>query len=219
MAYTAVIFDLDGTLVNTLVDLADTCNEVLDYYHFPTHPTIAFKTFVGDGLQMLIKRISPVGTEEKVLQQCCELFTLLYSQNWKRNSCPYEGISDMLSALKKHSVMLAVLSNKPHEFTKLFVEKFFSHELFSIVYGQRNGFPKKPDPIVALGIASQFGSRPEDTLFVGDSGLDIQTGKAAGMGTVGVSWGFRGAKELTDNNVDAIVHNPLELQKYVLSFT
>ncbi len=219
MAYTSVIFDLDGTLVDTLVDLADTCNEVLDYYHFPTHPTTAFKTFVGDGLQMLIKRILPVDTAERVLLQCCESFTLLYSQNWKRNSCPYEGISDMLSALNKHNVKLAVLSNKPHEFAKLFVEEFFPAGLFSIVYGQRNGFPKKPDPTVALGIASQFGSRPEDTLFVGDSGLDIQTGKAAGMSTAGVSWGFRGAKELADNDADTIVHNPLELQEYVLSST
>ncbi len=217
MSYTSIIFDLDGTLVDTLIDLADTCNEVLDFYHFPTHPTFAFKTFVGDGLQVLIKKISPVGTDANVLQQCCELFTARYSQNWKRNSCPYEGISDMLSALKQHGIKLAVLSNKPHEFTKLFIDTFFSPELFSCVYGHRMGIPKKPDPTVALEIAAQFGSRPQNTLFVGDSGVDIMTGKAAGMGTVGVSWGFRAVKELTENNADIIVRNPLELQKYVLS--
>ena len=166
-----------------------------------------------------MKRITPVGTEEVLLQQCCKLFTELYSQNWKRNSCPYIGINDMLSALKSHGVKLAVLSNKPHEFTKLFVDECFPGELFSIVYGQREGFPKKPDPAVALEIAAQFGVHPQDTLFVGDSGVDIMTGKAADMMTAGVSWGFRSVQELTDNNADIIVHNPLELERYVLSTT
>ena len=216
MPYSSIIFDLDGTLLDTLADLADTCNEVLTYYHFPTHPRAAFKKFVGDGLQMLMKRIAPVGTKDVVIKQCCTLFTEQYSRNWKRNSCPYLGINDMLSALKTHGVKLAVLSNKPHEFTSLFVNEFFPRGLFPIVYGQRDGFPKKPDPAVALAIAAQFGTRPQDTLFVGDSGVDIMTGKAADMMTVGVSWGFRSVQELTDNNADIIVHNPLELKQYVL---
>jgi phosphoglycolate phosphatase len=219
MSYLSVIFDLDGTLLDTLDDLAATCNEVLEYHNFPTHPVVAFKTFVGDGLQILMHKITPVGTSEMVLQQCCELFTKRYSQNWKRNSCPYDGINDMLSALKGHGVMLAVLSNKPHEFTKLFVDEFFPQGFFSIVCGQRHGFPKKPDPMVALNIAIQLGVLPRETLFVGDSGVDIMTGKAAEMGTVGVSWGFRSVEELTENNADIIVNSPLELEKYVLSCT
>ena len=216
MLYSSIIFDLDGTLLDTLADLAETCNEVLKYHHFPPHPTDAYRNFIGDGLQRLIKKIAPVGTKEDVLQQCCTLFREQYSRNWKRNSCPYEGISDMLSALKKHGIDLAVLSNKPHEFTKLFIDEFFPSGLFPIVYGQRNGFPKKPDPTVALEIAAQFGVCPQDTLFVGDSGVDILTGKAANMMTAGVSWGFRSVQELTDNNADIIVHNPLELKQYVL---
>ena len=219
MSYLSVIFDLDGTLLDTLDDLAATCNEVLERHGFPTHPTLAFKTFVGDGLLVLMRRITPLGTSEKVLQQCCEMFTERYSQQWKRNSCPYDGINDMLSALKKHEVMLAVLSNKPHKFTKLFVDEFFPHGLFSRVYGQRDGFPKKPDPRVALKIAAKFGALPQETLFVGDSGVDIMTGKAAKMGTAGVSWGFRSIQELTENNADIIVNSPLELEQYVLSFT
>jgi phosphoglycolate phosphatase len=215
----SVIFDLDGTLLDTLADLAETCNEVLVSHHFPTHSAVKYKKFVGDGLQMLMKRITPIGTEDSIIQQCCISFTRRYSRTWKRNSCPYEGINDMLSALKRQGVMLAVLSNKPHEFTKLFVDEFFPHEQFSIVYGQRDGFPKKPDPTVALEIASRFGVRPQDTIFVGDSGVDIQTGKAAGMLTAGVSWGFRSLRELTENNADILVHNPLELQQYVLSST
>jgi phosphoglycolate phosphatase len=212
----SIIFDLDGTLLDTLVDLAETCNEVLTSKHFPTHPTAAYTNFIGDGLRTLMFRITPFGTEEHVIQQCCELFTKKYAQNWKRNSCPYEGINDMLSALKSHGVKLAVLSNKPHEFTGLFVDEFFSAGLFSTVYGQRDGFPKKPDPTVALEIASQLGVRSQNTLFVGDSGVDIMTGKAAGMMTVGVSWGFRSVQELIDNSADLIVYNPLELEQYVL---
>lgn len=219
MSYLSVIFDLDGTLVDTLHDLADTCNEVLVSHHFPTHPTSAFKTFVGNGLQILMNRITPVGTDELVLQQCCELFSKRYSQNWNRNSCPYEGINDMLSALKRHGVLLAVLSNKPHEFTKLFIDEYFPYDLFSIVYGQREGFPKKPDPTVALQVSAQFDVHPQETLFVGDSSVDIMTGKAAGMGTAGVSWGFRSVQELTDIKADIVVHNPLELEQYVLSST
>lgn len=219
MRHLSIIFDLDGTLLDTLADIAETCNEVLAHNHFPIHPTVAYKEFIGNGLEILMKRITPVGTEEMVVEQCCKLFAEQYSQNWKRNSCPYEGINDMLSALKSYDVNLAVLSNKPHKFTKLFVDEFFPVKLFSIVYGQREGFPKKPDPAVAMEIAAQFGVRPQDTLFVGDSGVDIMTGKAAGMMTAGVSWGFRSVQELTDNNADIIVYNPLELERYVLSTT
>lgn len=215
----SVIFDLDGTLLDTLFDLAATCNDVLAAQHFPTHPMQAYKTFVGDGLHALMQKITPADADEEVIKKCCVLFTRRYSRNWKRNSCPYAGINDMLSALQKHGLMLAVLSNKPHEFTKLFVDHFFSPGLFSIVYGQRDGFPKKPDPSVALDIAAKFGTRPGETLFVGDSGVDIMTGKAAYMVTAGVSWGFRSVQELNEHKADIIVHNPLELEQYVLSAT
>ncbi len=217
MTCSSIIFDLDGTLLDTLRDLAETCNEVLVYHHFATHPIDNYKTFVGEGLQVLMKKITPVDTEEKVIHQCVALFTQLYAQNWTRNSCPYDGISAMLAAFQKKGVKLAVLSNKPHEFTKLFVNKFFPQGQFSVVFGQRDGFPKKPEPDVALEIADRFGSRPQETLFVGDSGVDIKTGKAAGMRTAGVSWGFRSVQDLTENNADIIVHNPLELLQYVLS--
>jgi phosphoglycolate phosphatase len=215
----SVIFDLDGTLVDTLADLADSCNELLREHDFPTHPTAAYKNFVGDGLQALIKRITPVGTEEILIRKCCTSFERRYSRNWKRNSCPYPGINDMVAALKVHGIQLAVLSNKPDAFTKLFVDEFFPGGQFSIVHGQRQGVPKKPDPTVALAIAAQLDVRPQETLFVGDSAVDIKTGKAAEMLTAGVSWGFRSVQELTENKADILVHNPLELQQYVLSFT
>ncbi len=219
MPYLSVIFDLDGTLLDTLVDLADTCNEVLAMHQFPPHPTQTYKNFVGDGLHNLIRRIVPLDTDDNVLHQCSTLFTERYTQNWKRNSCPYSGINAMLSALKKHGIMLAVLSNKPHEFTKLFVDEFFPQGFFSIVYGQREGVPRKPDPTAALEIIKRFGVLPQNTVFVGDSGVDMMTGKAAGMIAAGVSWGFRSVQELNDSNADIIVHNPLELEHYVLFST
>lgn len=215
----SIIFDLDGTLLDTLADLAETCNELLQEHDLPTHPTAAYRNFVGDGLQTLIRRITPIGTEEIFIKQCCALFEERYARNWKRNSCPYPGIDDMVAALKMHGVKLAVLSNKPDAFTKLFVDEFFPMGQFSIVHGQRQGIPKKPDPTVALAIAAQLNVRPQETLFVGDSGVDIKTGKAADMLTAGVSWGFRSVRELTENNADIVFHNPLELQQYVLSFT
>ncbi len=219
MPYSSIIFDLDGTLLDTLTDLAETCNEVLIHHHFPTHPLPAYKNFVGNGLNTLIERMTPVGTADIVVQRCTTLFTEIYSQNWKRKSCLYDGINAMLSALKEHGMLLAILSNKPHEFVTLCVDDFFSDGLFSIVYGQRTGFPKKPDPTVALEIAERLGTRPQDTVFVGDSGVDMKTAKAAGMTAAGVSWGFRSIEELTDNKADIIVHNPSELQQYVLFST
>jgi phosphoglycolate phosphatase len=128
----------------------------------------------------------------------------------------------MLSALKSHGVKVAVFSHKPHEFTTLLVNEFFPCGIFPIIYGQRyiygqpDGFPKKPDPTLALEIAKLFDVRPQDTLFVGDSGVDIMTGKTADMMTASVSWGFLSVQELTDNKTDIIVHNPLELEQYVL---
>lgn len=207
---------MDGTLLDTLADLAESCNEVLTRQHFPTHPLPAYKGFIGDGLATLIKRMTPAGTADTVVQRCAALFTEIYSQNWKRKCCLYDGIDAMLAALKEHGIPLAILSNKPHEFTTLFVDEFFPEGLFAIIYGQRTGFPKKPDPTVALEIVERLGVRPQDSLFVGDSGVDMKTAKAAGMTAAGVSWGFRSVDELTDNNADIIVYHPSELQQYVL---
>lgn len=217
MSQVSVIFDLDGTLLDTLDDLAITCNEVLETQGYPVHPRDAYRTFVGGGLSSLMAKVTPSGTGKDQLKRCCRLFEHGYQKSWKRNSCPYEGINDMLSALKKHDIPLAVLSNKPHDFTVKMSDFFFTEKTFAQVYGQRDGFPKKPDPTVALEIAGQLQTRAEDTLFVGDSGVDIVTGKAAGMMTAGVSWGFRSIRELTRHNADIIIHNPQELVQYVIS--
>jgi len=219
MLYSSIIFDLDGTLLDTLTDIAESVNTVLTMNNFPTCSRENYKTFIGDGLHNLLSRSVPDGTQESVIVDCCEKFVEIYSENWKKNCCPFEGINTMLADLSARHIKLAVLSNKPHAFTRLFVEEFFHEDMFEIVFGQREGVNKKPHPAGALAIAEFLQTHPENILFVGDSNVDIQTGKAAGMGTAGVSWGYRSVTELIENNAKVIVNNPLEIVEYVLSAT
>ncbi len=215
MVYSSIIFDLDGTLLDTLADIADTANAVLTHHGFPGHPREAYRRFVGDGMARLIERITPAGVAGHIHQECCRTFLRLYKENWKNTCCPYPGIVDMLNALKKQGTRMAVLSNKPHAFTTLFVDEFLPGPYFSWVYGHREGFAKKPDPAVALEIAGEMRVDPCNMLFVGDTGVDIRTGKAAAMTTVGVTWGFRGIPELQANHADFIINSPMELLQYV----
>lgn len=215
----SIIFDLDGTLLDTLTDIAETANVVLASRGFPTHCTDDYKHYIGNGLTILVERMVPQGTEEYIRKEFKKMFSELYSENWKNNCRQYDGIGDLLSSLQDKSVGMSVLSNKPHVFTTMFVDRYFPKGLFSCVYGQREGVAIKPDPTVALAIAKQLGKDPRDMYFVGDTAVDIQTGKASGMSTVGVSWGFRSIHELQGENPDLIINSPLELLQYVQYLT
>ncbi len=219
MSYTSIIFDLDGTLLDTLDGITESVNSVLISHRFPLHSNESYKLFLGNGLYNLISKSVPENTAKSVIQDCSEAFKEIYSNNWKKNCCPYKGISTMLANLSDQGIKLAVLSNKPHAFTCLFVDEFFPKDMFRVVFGQRDGVEKKPHPTGALDIARILQSRPENTLFVGDSDVDIQTGRAAGMGTVGVSWGYRSVEELIENRAEIIVNSPSEIVKHVLSAT
>jgi len=219
MSYSTIIFDLDGTLLNTLEDIVESLNLVLIRHGFSTHSSETYKNFLGNGLHNLMSRSVPENTTGSVIIDCCEEFTEIYSKNWMKNSCPYKGISTMLTRLLDGGIKLAVLSNKPHAFTCLFVDEFFPKGVFSAVFGQRDSVKKKPHPEGALAIATLLQSPPETILFVGDSDVDIQTGRAAGMGTAGVSWGYRTVRELVRNKAQIIVNNPLEIVEYALSAT
>lgn len=217
--YKSIVFDLDGTLLDTLSGLVSTCNAVLARFDFPLHSSEKYKIFVGDGLATLMERITPEGTGKPMLDECCRIFNDLYAKNWKNSCGPYAGVGELLQALRANSFHLAVLSNKPHAFTSIIVEYFFPGTTFSLVYGQRDGFAKKPDPQVALEIAAKLSCKPCETVFVGDSGVDIRTGKAAGMLTVGVTWGFRDREELLENRADIIINKPMELLNHVVPST
>ncbi|MBU0663192.1 MAG: HAD family hydrolase [Proteobacteria bacterium] len=218
MEIRGVIFDLDGTLLDTLEDLADAANATLAQFGFPVHSTTAYRYFVGEGLMTLIERILPEkNRSQREIAACMETFMQLYGQSWDLRSRPYAGIMEMLHQLHQEGVKLAVLSNKPHAFTQLCVQRFFASYTFDFVYGQRKGVPKKPDPAGAGEIAALMQLAPQQILYVGDSGIDMQTGNGAGMFTMGVLWGFRERQELEKNKAGKIISHPLEIVSYVNS--
>lgn len=211
-----VIFDLDGTLLNTLEDLADAANATLTHFGFPGHSLDAYRYFVGEGLATLITRIVPEkNRSQQEIAACMAHFMQVYSRNWDLKSRPYPGITEMLAQLRQTGLQLAVLSNKPHAFTQLCVQHFFPSITFDFVYGQREGILKKPDPAGAKEIASLMHLLPQQILYVGDSSIDMQTGNGAGMLTMGVLWGFRERRELEENKAGMIVGQPQEIVTYV----
>ena len=218
--YQALIFDLDGTLLDTLNDLAEAANQTLADFGLPVHPVEAYRTFVGDGLLTLIDRIIPRDRcAPEDLARYMARFQEIYIRNWDDTSRPYPGILEMLDQLRQSGLRMAVLSNKPHAFTQLCVDRFFAADLFEQVYGEREGVPKKPDPAGALAIAAEMGLSPEQILYVGDTATDMQTGRDAGMDTVGVLWGFRGRLELETHGAGLIVARPAEITAYVTAIT
>jgi len=211
--FKAVVFDLDGTLLDTLKDLAQSMNRVLEKNGLPTHPEDRYKYFVGDGASKLVWRAVPeeLRNKQDVLKRLHEEFLKDYAENWDVNTRLYPGISDMLDQLSAKDLKLAVLSNKPHEFTKLCVERFLDKWNFDLVLGDRPGIPRKPDPAGALEIAETFGVAPKSCLYLGDTSIDMTTATRAGMFPVGVLWGFRDRQELEDSGARAIVAKPQEV--------
>jgi len=212
MAYNAILFDLDGTLLNTLEDLADATNRALARSGVPAHPLDAYKYFVGDGMKNLILRALPEGRrDDGTLAKTMAAFQEEYARNWADKTVPYPGVPELLDAVTERGVPKVVLSNKPHEFTKLCVAKLLPKWSFAVVQGVSDTNPKKPDPAGALAIAVGLGIGPAEFLYVGDTNTDMKTATAAGMFPVGVTWGFRPASELLAHGAKALVHHPAEL--------
>ena len=217
MVYRTAVFDLDGTLVDSLQDLAETANAMLAASGYPQHPVDAYRYFVGDGMATLIRRIVPPSLTEDQVGRCLADFSQAYAAGWQRNSCPYPGIHAMLSGLQNAGLKLAVLSNKPDAFTREFIRFFFPEQRFDAVFGQRSGVEKKPSPAGALEIAALLHDAPGECLYVGDTAVDMQTGRSAGMFTIGVLWGFRDRRELQEHHADMIVSDPMEIVEHALS--
>lgn len=213
MSYSGVIFDLDGTLLNTLDDMADSVNSILEKHGFPVHDVEKYKYFIGNGMEKLIRRAVPesILQDEEMVKTCLDEFMREYDKRWDKLTTPYNGINDLMEALDNNGIEMSVLSNKPNNFTRVLIDKFFGLKRFKIVFGARENVPKKPDPTAALEISKLSKIPVEEYLYLGDTGVDMKTANAAGMYAVGVTWGFRKADELLENGAKKIIDNPIEL--------
>ena len=209
--YKGVIFDLDGTLLNTIEDLGDTVNKVLEEFSLPTFTYAEYKLKVGGGIKNLVINSFPENTSQEIIDEGLKLFDLYYEKNYKNKTRPYKGILEVLDELKERGIKLAVNSNKRDDYTKLLVDKFFPDIGFLKVYGDREGVVKKPDPHSALEIAEFMNLEAGEVLYIGDSNVDILTAKNAAMDSVGVLWGFRDREEFNKYGADFIVGDPKEI--------
>ena len=207
-----VIFDLDGTLLDSIEDIASSMNKVLESLQLPTHKIEDYKYFVGGGVDILVENALSNQSKE-IKDEVTKRFKIEYDGKLHSKTLPYDGIYELLDELKKLDINLAVLSNKPHEFTVSYVNHFFKNYNFKEIHGQKKDVPKKPDPKAALDIVKCLDSSCENTYFIGDTKIDMQTAKNANMTAIGVLWGFRDEKELRDFGADFIVSNPLEILK------
>lgn len=211
MKFKGVIFDLDGTLVNSLEDIADAMNTVLKSYNYPTHSYETYQYFIGSGLRNLVSKALPTAhNDSKHIDHCYQLMIDEYSVNCTHKTKPYVGIYELLDFLISQNIKLGVFSNKSDELTKKVVDDLFSG-YFEAVSGLTVEELKKPNPSGAIEIANKFGFDTKEMIFVGDSGIDMQTATNANMMAVGVSWGYRPEKELMANGAKHVLSNPLDL--------
>ncbi len=207
-----LIFDLDGTLANTLEDLADSMNRVLISKGFPAHERDAYRYFVGAGVRNLVKRTLPEDKRsDDTIDKCFDLMMADYRENCFVKTRLYEGISEAVDQLKKRGVKLAVFSNKIDELTQRIVDELIGSAKFEIVLGSKPSIPIKPDPTGALLISKQLGISPENMGYIGDTKTDMITANSAGMFAIGALWGFRTKEELVENGAKKLLSHPREL--------
>ncbi len=210
-----VIFDLDGTLLNTIDDLGDSGNHILNKYGFPTHPIEKYCYFVGDGIRKLVKRMLPEDKrEEDFIDKIKNEFIVYYDIHKADKTAPYEGIVELLETLQKNNIKIAVASNKTHDVMDELMQYYFPNIRFSAVFGQRKDVPVKPNPMIVSDILKITETDKEKTLYVGDTSIDMLTAKNADLKSVGVLWGFRTKEELLQAGAHIIIEKPKELLQY-----
>lgn len=211
----AILFDLDGTICNTLQDLGECTNQALADYGLPPHAIDEYRMIVGNGVDTQMRRA--IG-EEKYTKELADkvkaAFKAYYDQNYLKNTKPYEGMAQALDQLRGMGLLLGVFSNKPDEFAGKVCTHLFG-DRFDLIAGNRPGVPVKPDPTGLFLALERLGLKPEECLYCGDSWVDIDTGKNAGIVTIGAEWGFRGRKELEEHGADYIASQPKELPSIV----
>lgn len=213
--YKGIIFDLDGTLLDTIEDLGDSMNEVLSILGWPTFELEEYKLKIGGGFRGLAINSLPEDVGEDVITRTMDLFAEIYDKTFLNKTVPYGGIDELLDKLNNKGILLAVNSNKKDEYTRVLTDKFFSRIPFVNVYGEREGFAKKPEPHAAMEILSEMGLSKDEALFIGDSRTDIETANNVGMDSVGVLWGFRGREELMKHGATYIVEKPMDILQFV----
>lgn len=207
MTKLAAVFDLDGTLLDTIDDLAYAVNTALTENGFPTHPREAYFYFVGNGARTLVQRALPQDVEKTVFETVYARYSELYEAHWNVFTKPYDGILELLAALRADGIPLGVVSNKVHDRTLEVIDTFFPNT-FDAVFGNRPGVPLKPDPAGVFDALKALGSDPAHAFYLGDTGVDIETGKRAGIYSAGALWGFRTAEELTAAGADILCTAP-----------
>jgi len=211
-----IIFDLDGTLLDTLQDLSDSCNAILQQYGYSIHPLSAYKKFVGNGVQKLIERALPEHARtSEIITPLLTAFKSYYEQQKISHTKPYEGIVSLLQTLKSEGYLISVASNKYHEAVIPLIKRYFPTITFDLILGHRTGHPAKPDPDIVLDTLRTLGIAKEDCWYVGDSSVDMDTANNAAVTAVGVTWGFRDENELRQHNAKHIIHVPGELLSLV----
>lgn len=215
--YKAIIFDLDGTLLNTLDDIANACNYALKECNLKTYEVNKYKKFVGDGKYKLIERIiSKEDYTEELFNKVLKLYDDYYEAHMVDLTKPYEGIVELLDKLKRLDIKVAVVSNKHHELTTEMVKKYFRNKV-DLVFGQRPNVEAKPNPETVFEVMREFGVEKNECVYIGDSNVDMLTAKNAGLKSIGVSWGFRGRKELEEFGADLVVDSAEELRNELLT--
>lgn len=206
----SLIFDLDGTLVDSLPGIARSLNHALESHGLPTHPEAVVKTYVGNGLQMLVERAAP-DSDEATIEALLESFKRDYQQSWMEGTRAYTGMTQLLKELQRGGHQLAVLSNKTHAFTQTITRDIFPSIHFMVIQGQEEGIPHKPHPAGARKIASAMGRNPRDCYLIGDSVADVETADNADMHFIGVTWGYQDRFRLMEAGAKHFIEKPSSL--------
>lgn len=207
-----VIFDLDGTLANSIEDIADSMNQVLEENNFPTHDYATYKTFVGRGVKTLVKKSLPLENRDTTeIEKNFDRMMQVYDENCIVKTCLYPGIKDLLDALSERDIKISVFSNKANELTQKVVKILLADWKLEYVLGAGGDIPRKPDPKGAILISEKMGIDPSELMYIGDSGVDMATAQNSGMHAVGVLWGFRDMEELLTNGAQTILEKPMDL--------
>ncbi|UIR55800.1 HAD family hydrolase [Sphingobacterium sp. SRCM116780] len=207
-----IIFDLDGTLLDTLQDLGDSCNTILQRYGYPAHPIVSYKKFVGNGVRNLIERVLPIEARtNETIELLLTSFKEFYEKNANQQTQPYPGIIPLLQTLKSNKYLISIASNKYHEAVLPLIDRYFPEIEFDLILGHRDGHAPKPNPDIVLETLQILGIQASDCYYVGDSSVDMDTANHSGTCAIGVTWGFRDEVELREHGAVHIIHRPQKL--------